>query len=63
MKSNINIFRLSKEIFTCKSEFNLRPPKSKNHKYTCVYGYEYIGEYVSFMFKHVFYKIFDYVFY
>ena len=54
MKSNINIFRLSIEIFTCKSELILRPPKSKNHKYTCVYGYEYIGDYVRFMFKHLF---------
>ena len=54
MKSNINIFRLLKEIFICKSELNLRPPKSYNHKYTCVYGYEYIGNYVRFMFKHLF---------
>ena len=53
---NINIFRLSKEIFTCKSEINLRLHKSNNHTCVikCVYGYEYIGNYVRFMFKHLF---------
>ena len=51
MKLNINIFRLLNNIFICDSEINVRLNVSKRYKYTCIYGYEYISNYVSIMFN------------